>query len=358
MSSSSKVWYAPVENGDDLQEVAERLSSVLNSFDLSGFISPGTTAQIKLHFGEEHNKGHVSPVLVRVLSHAVDACGGTSVISDTNTLYRGRRTNGADHLALAREHGFTDEATGGRVVVADEKGGYAVSEVPVHGRFVSLAKVLSLYVDAPVLIGLAHFKGHLVSGFGGSLKNIGMGCATREGKLAQHSGVAPFVIAGKCTGCGTCSTVCPVGAISLEGKSARLSASKCIGCASCIAACAAGAVELDWGRGAGSMSEKMVEYAAAVMRSPGKKVFINFALRITAECDCIARDDPRIVPDVGILISTDPVAIDQAGYDLVCEKAGGFDPFRRAHPQRDCTRQLDHAEGLGIGTRRYELFRV
>ncbi len=358
MYISSKVWFIPSDEDDSVTADAQRLRQLLERSCFSGLVADGSVAQIKMHFGEQGNRGYVRPALIRVIADGIKARGGRAVVSDTNTLYRGCRTNNRDHLKLAREHGFTDGATGCSVEIPDEKNDGAVAVIPLAGRFIASAKVLRCYSEAQLLIGVAHFKGHLVTGFGGALKNIGMGCATREGKLAQHAAVAPFILAKSCIGCGACRDVCPGDAITVVDGKAKLDAAKCIGCASCIAACKNNAVDLDWGGGAGAMPEKMVEYAAAVLRSPGKKLFLNFATRITAECDCLATDDPRMVPDVGILIATDPVAIDQASYDLVCRKAGDHDPFRKAHPRRDCTIQLDYAERLGLGTRHYELVTV
>ncbi|MBN1578722.1 MAG: DUF362 domain-containing protein [Chitinispirillaceae bacterium] len=358
MSHPSKVWFIPVDEADTITAIADKLRLL---FDRSGFsdaVSANSVAQIKMHFGEKGNRGYVRPELIRGITDAIRARGGRAVVSDTNTLYRGGRTNSRDHLQLARRHGFTDEAVGGGVEIPDEKDATSVASVPVAGRFIAAAKVLRCYIETPLLVGVAHFKGHLVTGFGGALKNIGMGCATREGKLAQHAAVAPFIIGKNCIGCGACRDVCPADAITVIDGKARLDPAKCIGCASCIAVCKNDAVELDWRGGTGSLPDKMVEYAAAVLGSPGQKVFINVALRITAECDCLAKDDPRIVPDVGLFAATDPAAIDQASYDLVCTKAGGFDPFRKAHPKRDPVRQLDCAERMGLGTRNYELVTV
>jgi uncharacterized Fe-S center protein len=356
MAQKSRVWYQPADEVVDATGVIiDKLQRLLDGSGFGEIVATGDTAQVTMHFGEAGNCGYVRPALIRVVTGSITRCGGTAIVSDTNTLYRGRRMNSADHLALAREHGFTDEATGASVDIPDERDTAQVVALPVSGRYLKTAKVLRCYSDADLLVGVAHFKGHLVSGFGGAVKNIGMGCATREGKLAQHAAVAPFVLKANCIGCAACCGVCPADAIRLHEGIAVVNQRACIGCASCIAACKSDAMELDWGSGAGAMPEKMAEYAAAVLKACRKKFFINVALRITAECDCLAGDDPRIVPDIGLFASSDPVAIDQACYDFSCRKAGGFDPFRKAHPKRDPVGQLDYAEALGIGSRDYEL---
>jgi uncharacterized protein len=358
MSSTGMVWFIPADYRDGMENVCAGLTRLIEAIELKNNIENRKTAQIKVHFGEQGNTGYVRPELVETLTSFLRGSGVSSEISDTNTLYRGQRTRCDDHLQLARQHGFTDEAVGGKVVIADDYETGAVKNVSVDGRRISEANVFARYTDAEVLISLAHFKGHIIVGAGGALKNIGMGCASREGKLAQHCTVAPFVEERKCIGCEACAEVCPAGAVSFHDGKAKIDAGRCIGCASCIAACGSGAVEIDWGSGASQLTERMVEYASAVLRHPGKKVFVNVAMHITAECDCIAGDDPLIVPDVGLFISEDPVAIDQACYDLCCRAAGGYDPFRKAHPHRDCTAQLDYAEGLGLGTRSHQLVEV
>lgn len=358
MSIPGKVWFIRAENNAGISQVGERLISLLESFSLSEKVAGCAESQIKVHFGEQGNTGFVQPELIRSLTAFLKQLEITSTISDTNTLYRGRRMKSGEHLALAREHGFTDAAVGGIVEIADEARPDSVKTVAVDGRHIKEAKVMARYTDTELLIAVSHFKGHLITGAGGALKNIGMGCASREGKLAQHCSVAPFVEKRKCIGCEACIAVCPVDAILMNSGKAEVRAEKCIGCASCIAACGSDAMEIDWGSGASELSERMIEYAAAVLGFPGKKIFINVAMHITAECDCIAEDDPLIVPDVGLFISEDPVAIDQASYDLCCRYAGEFDPFRKAHPRRDCSVQLDYAERLHLGNRSYTLIEV
>jgi len=354
----STVYFFPIENTMSVDEQRGGLRALLMQAEFSPLITNGETACVKMHFGEEGNTGYVSPQLVQTISAEVNARGGTCICADTNTLYRGQRTCSRDHYALACSHGFTDDATGAVLTIPDDADVNKKVSIPAQGRVITEAHTFRLFTGADLLIGLAHFKGHLMAGFGGALKNIGMGCATREGKLAQHCAAAPFIVPANCIGCGACTLVCPGEAITLVDTKAVLDAARCIGCASCVAACKSDAVELDWGSGAALIIEKMVDYTAAIVKNVKKKLFINVATHITAECDCIAGDDPRIIPDIGILASTDPVALDQASYDLSCVGAGGFDPYRKAHPRRDPLRQLDLAERAGIGVRSYTLVKV
>lgn len=350
----SAVFFVELKPKDD--PVSE-LARLIGRSGVLDCVSAGDDAAIKLHFGEQGNTGFVRPALVRVIVDALKARRAKPFLSDTNTLYQGRRTNSAEHLKLAREHGFDPEAMDANVVIPDDTRPGSVESVSLDGKFVKTAKVAAVYAKAQTLIGVAHFKGHLMAGFGGALKNIGMGCASREGKLFQHSDVAPHVTKD-CTGCGECVSACSVQAISLNEGRSVINADLCVGCAACLAACKAGAIQARWEQGGNVIQEKMVEYAGAVLRAKrGKSAFFNFCLKITAECDCLAKDDPAMAPDVGILAANDPVALDQASFDLVVQTAGR-DVFKLAHPKRDGFKQLRHAEQIGLGTRDYELVRV
>jgi uncharacterized Fe-S center protein len=354
----SKVFFVPADESDGIREIQSKFRKLLHFSNLLDCVKANDKAVIKMHFGEEDNTGYVRPDYVRIIVDLMVEKKASAVLSDTNTLYVGRRVRSAEHEKLAQEHGFTKENTGATVMVPDERDGEKCVTVGVNKTFVKDAKVLRLYREADVLVGIAHFKGHLVTGFGGAIKNIGMGCASREGKLAQHSTLSPVVYTQKCTGCGECVPVCQVEAISLVNNKSSIDGAKCIGCASCIAACRFEAIDVNWGSGAGTLQEKMAEYAYAVLHGRKNNIFVNVAMKITAECDCLAKDDPRIVADVGILVSSDPVALDQASYDLVCQKADGRDVFKEAHPKSDSRKQIGHAENLGLGTKKYELEQV
>jgi hypothetical protein len=282
----------------------------------------------------------------------------TPVLSDTNTLYRGRRTNSKDHLKIAREHGFTKESTGAEVAIPDETKKKNVAKVALNGKFIKSAKIVKAFLDADAIVDIAHFKGHIMTGFAGVLKNVGMGCATREGKLAQHSDVSPIVHPDNCVGCGACKKVCPVKAITIKDRKSHIDAKICIGCASCIAVCNYYAIDVNWDAGGVTIQEKMIEYAKAVLKDKTEKAaFINFAIKITKECDCLAKDDPRIAPDIGIFASRDPVSCDKAALDLTIAESK-IDIFKEAHPNRDGLRQLNYAAEIGLGNLDYELINL
>ena len=355
----SDVYLVRTEKNEAPASVTEKLKSLLRESRILEFAGAPMRVALKLHFGEEGNTGFVRPEYLATVAGFVKGCGAQPFLCDTNTLYRGKRTNSKDHLALAFRHGFRPEKVGCPVVIPDDTEEKNAVEIPCQGRYVKSASIARVFFDADILVGVAHFKGHLMAGFGGAIKNIGMGCATRRGKLFQHARVAPVVYEKKCRGCRACVAACPAHAIALDGRDkAAIDSSRCIGCASCIAACGYGAIDVPWESGGSDIQEKMAEYAAAALSNKkNRRAFLNFCVKITKECDCLAKDDPRIAPDVGILASVDPVAVDQACLDLVCASAGR-DVFKEAHPQRDGAQQLAHAQALGLGSREYSLRRL
>jgi hypothetical protein len=351
----SKVYFIKVGDSDSGEIIKAKFRRLLDVSDILDFIVKDDKVVIKMHFGEVGNTGYVRPEYVRLVCDDLAKKQVHHFLSDTNTLYVGKRMNSKDHLGLAYEHGFRPDIVGAEVVIADDTQKETVRDVRIEQEFIKIAKVVKLFLEADAIVSIAHFKGHMMTGFGGALKNIGMGCATREGKLAQHSGISPCVRIEKCTGCEECVKACPVTAISMKNDLAYIDSKKCIGCATCIAVCPQAAIDVNWGAGEGTIQEKMTEYAKAVLKGKENKVaFINFAIKITKECDCLARDDPRIAPDVGIFASYDPVSIDKACFDLI-NQACGRDIIKEAHPQRDGMKQFKHAEKIGLGNLDYEL---
>jgi uncharacterized Fe-S center protein len=353
----STVYFAAVKDAEDIQAINAQLKKLLEKSKVLDVIRKKDKVGIKMHFGEAGNTGYVRPAHVRVICDELIRKGAIATLGDANTLYRGRRLNVEDHLALAREHGFTKKAVGIDVVIPDDKKKADGADVRIDQKLIQTAKVARLFVDIDAIVSIAHFKGHALTSFGGAIKNIGMGCATREGKLAQHCDAAPVFRDDRCTGCGECEIVCPPEAISIENEKAVLDRSKCIGCASCVAVCPNMTIFIDTEAG-DAVQEKMAEYAYAVLTNKkGKACFLNFALRISQECDCWPRKNPRIAPDVGIFASLDPVAIDKASFDLV-NQASGNDVFKQAHPKEDGMKQLRHAQEIGLGSMEYDLINL
>jgi uncharacterized Fe-S center protein len=332
-------------------------------------VGPGELVAVKLHFGESAVTGHVRPRFMRRIVGWLQRQGASPFLTDTNTLYRGARADTVSHLRAAAEHGFTFQALGAPVVIAGGLRGTDEVVVPTGGELVPHAPIAPEFVRADSVLAVTHFKGHEVTGFGGTLKNLGMGCASRAGKLDMHSTTKPFV-RPSCTACGVCASWCPEDAITV-GESAVIDDEKCIGCAECIAVCPEKAVGIRWNESTDTCQMKMVEYAGAVVQAkPGRVGYINFITDVHPVCDCYGTEKVAIVPDIGVVASLDPVAIDSASYDLVneapvasdAELSDGYhvgsDKFRDLHPDVDPTVQLRHAEELGLGTRDYELIEI
>lgn len=351
----SKVYFVTLSEADESATIAKKLRNLLSESRILDFLARGQRVAVKMHFGEEGNTGFVKPEYVRIVCDAISEKGAKAFLSETNTLYKGKRTNSQEHLAIAAEHGFTKEKIGADIVIPDDSRKENVIDILINQKFIQTANLVRFFIEADAIIVISHFKGHIMTGFGGALKNLGMGCASRVGKLMQHSDIAPVVYEQKCLGCGECEKTCPVKAISIKNNKAVIDGLKCIGCATCIAVCPYAAIDVNWEPGGSTMPEKMIEYTLAVMRGKEERLaFLNFAIKITKECDCLAKDDPRICPDIGILVSADPVSVDKASFDLII-KTCGRDIFKELHPHRDSARQLNYAQELGLGNLDYEL---
>jgi len=367
---TSKVYFASIRALSDHESTTAKVRKL---FDAAGFASRFAARDktaVKLHFGELGNDGFISPVYVRQVVEKVKECGALPFLTDTNTLYLGSRSNAVEHITTAILHGFDFAVTGAPVIIADGLDGKNVARVDINQKHFERVSIAGDIAAADSMIVLSHFKGHIVSGFGGALKNLAMGCAPPEGKRAQHN-ARPFSIPEKCTGCGKCIRVCPKKAIIIKEKKSKIDRDLCIGCFECMHACPEHAIDIDWETEIPQFMERMVEYAyGAVKDKAGKVGYMNFLIRITPDCDCFPFSDAPIVPDIGILASDDPVAIDAASFDLVNQQAGftdslltthhakGEDKFTGVHVHTDGTRQLMYAERIGMGSRKYELVKI
>lgn len=328
---------------------------------------------VKIHFGELGNTAYVRPVYVRRVIERLRRTGARPFLFDTNTLYVGTRGESASHYETAIANGFGWSAVGAPVVIGGGLRGTRYAPVTVdlpHYRQVEIAPEIA---DADAIVGITHFKGHEMSGFGGALKNFGMGCASRQGKLSMHSTSGPFVSEETCNACHSCVRWCAFGAIRTDGddRKARIDRATCTGCGACLPTCPAGAIRVEWNQELRGMQERLAEYAyGAIAPKRDRAAFLNFLVQISPLCDCYPFADAPLVPDIGVLASTDPVAIDQASVDLVNAQHGhplsrhaadlgpGEDKFRAASPRVDWSIQLEHAERIGLGSRAYELVKI
>lgn len=343
----------------------------------------GLTA-VKIHFGERGNTAFIRPLYVQPIVDSVRQAGGKPFLTDAGTLYVGTRGNAVDHLQTAILNGFAFSVVGAPLVIADGIDGRDEAVVPIGLKHFESAHIGSALVHADALVSVAHFKLHEISGFGGAIKNVGMGGASRRGKMAQHSDVAPKLSLKKCIGCGLCRDQCAHDAIHMEDRpaeavrpapeivrAAHIDPKRCVGCAHCIHICPQGALAIDWSTDVIGFMEKMVEYTVAALKGKeNRSLYVNFLTQISPACDCYPFADAPIVPDIGILASRDPVAIDLACMDLVnaqpalgssCLKGNPLaetDKVKAVYPQIEWRHQLEYAERLGLGSMSYELIRI
>ncbi len=366
----SEVYFADMLTGEGHDNLQKKLKKLFVKTGLNEIIDKNDLVAIKMHFGEKGNTTHIRPQFIRTIVDSVKRQGGNPFLTDTNTLYRGSRSNAVDHLNTAYEHGFTPGTVGAPVVIADGLTGKSYHEVTINQQHFKKVKIGGVVHTADSFISVAHMTGHIETGFGANLKNVGMGCGNRAAKQTMHTDFKPKVKLEQCIGDGTCVKWCPADAIALVDKKAQVDLKKCIGCGECAVSCITGAIGIAWSGSIKLVQEKIVEYAYGVLKPKrGKVGFINFLMDITPDCDCPSWSDAPIVPDIGIVSSKDPVAIDQASIDLVNAQVGninsrlksgfnkGEDKFKAIN-EIDWSLQLKYAEKIGLGSRKYELVKI
>lgn len=348
------VYFIPASEEESTRDIAKKTLALFRKLDMGAEIEKESFVGLKLHFGEKGNKGHIKPLWLMDLIRELKQKSPRVFLTDSNTLYVGNRSNAVEHMILAHGHGFDVSRLGMPVIIGDGLLGRQDDEIEINKERIQTAKLAGIVKDMDVLLNLSHFTGHILTGFGGAIKNLGMGCASRAGKLDQHSDVQPYIDPKVCKNCGTCAEYCPADAIiEKEGKS-FIQKDKCIGCGECLVACTIGAVKMKWDSDKERIQEKMAEYAWAVHSIMESRMgCFTYLIRITEDCDCMAKDPGPIVKDIGILASRDAVAIDQAAIDLLNERSGR-DIFKEKN-NVDWSIQLKHAEKIGLGSREYEL---
>lgn len=351
------------------QGLLQKLEALVLAAGLDDLPLKGSLVALKVHFGEPGNLAFLRPNYVAVVARLVKERGGLPFATDANTLYRGRRSQAADHLAAAAENGFSLLPLGCPVVIADGLRGQDYREIPVPGGVhCRSARIASAVAEADVLISLSHVKGHEQTGFGGVLKNLGMGCGSREGKLFMHSDSKPVIRDKHCVGCGACVAHCAHGAVTLgPDRIARIDEERCVGCGQCIVSCAFGAAQVVWEHSGAALGERIAEYAVAAV-SGKPHLHAAFLLDISPNCDCWPFNDAPVTPNLGMMASRDPVALDQACMERIAQapcladsavgslpgEGRGMDPFHLVHPEVDWRPCLAHAERLGLGSRMHE----
>lgn len=355
--------------------LTEKLQRLIKKAGITDIDMDGKFVAIKMHFGELGNLSYLRPNYAKAVADVVKECGGKPFLTDCNTLYPGSRKNALEHLDCANINGFNTITTGCQIIIGDGLRGTDDITVPVrNGEYCKEAYIGRAVMDADIFISLTHFKGHESTGFGGAIKNIGMGCGSRAGKMQQHNSGKPIVHDDLCRGCRRCAKECGSDAITYENGKAVINQNICKGCGRCIGACVFDAIENQNWDANEILGRKMAEYSQAVCA--GRPTFhISLVRDISPNCDCHGENDAPILPDVGIFASFDPVALDQACVDA-CLHATPMpnsqlsdnladphwhhhhDNFLDSNPNVRWKETLEHAEKIGLGTREYELIQM
>lgn len=373
--NKSKVFFTNLRTAPKMS-LLQKLARLVKKAGIEEIDFKDKFTAIKIHFGEPGNLAFLRPNFSKVIVDVIKDQGGKVFLTDCNTLYVGRRKDALEHMDAAYENGYNPFATGCQIIIGDGLKGTDEAYVPVPcGEYVKEAKIGRAIMDADIFISLTHFKGHELTGFGGALKNIGMGCGSRAGKMEMHSDGKPKVKSKVCVGCGVCEKICAHTAIAVADKKAQIDHNRCVGCGRCIGVCHANAIVAAWDESNDILNRKMAEYSWAVLQ--GRPHFhISLVVDVAPFCDCHAENDVPIIPDIGMFASFDPVALDMACADMANQApviTGSYlaeqlqnqncdckehDHFRATHPETNWRECLDHAEKIGIGTKAYELIEI
>ncbi|MGA2172802.1 MAG: DUF362 domain-containing protein [Sedimentisphaerales bacterium] len=355
----SKVYFIKAVIGDGEKAISDKARRLFKEAGFAKCFKANDFTAVKIHIGEAGNKTYIKAPCIKGLVDELIGLKTKPFLTDTSTLYLGHRHNAIDHAILASEHGFDFNGLGIPFIPPDGIFGTSETAVTINGV---LNKEVSIAYDiarVQSILAVAHVTGHIGTCLAATLKTLGMGCASRKGKMRQHAAFKPRVDRDKCVACGECLRHCPEGAITIEDLKAHINQDKCVGCAECLAVCRFGAVTHDWDKDVKLLECNVAEHAKGVLvGKEGKAAFINFAISITSDCDCMNNPDHNIVEDIGILGSTDPVAVDQAAVDLMEKTAGKPLDKISKYPNQNGKWQLEHAEKIGLGSRKYTLVEI
>ena len=373
----SKVYFTDFHTIAFGEGLPSKLKRLIKKAGIEQIDMKGKFVAIKMHFGELGNVSYLRPNYAKAVVDIVKELGGEPFLTDCNTMYPGSRKNAIEHLRCAWENGFTPMTVGCPVIIADGLKGLDEAHVPVNGgEYVKEAKIGQAIMDADIIISLTHFKGHEMAGFGGAIKNLGMGGGSRAGKIEQHISGKPHVEESLCRGCKRCFKECANHGLEfdIEKKKMHVNKDNCVGCGRCLGACNFDAIIFDNFHANKLLNCRMAEYTKAIV--DGRPNFhISLIVDVSPNCDCHWENDVPILPNLGMLASFDPLAIDQACVDL-CKKATPLpnsqlaknmarkdfvdhkDPFTNSNPNSEWQTCLEHAEKIGLGTRQYELIKM
>jgi uncharacterized protein len=371
--SSSKVWFTNLRTKPS-QNLLKKFEILVTRAGIDKIDFCRKMTAIKIHFGEPGNLAYLRPNYAARIVKLIKEKEGIPYLTDCNSLYSGRRDNAISHLEVAFEHGYNPLVTGCPVIIGDGLRGIDYKEIEINKECCKSAKIGSAVAGSDIVISMNHFKGHEMTGFGGALKNLGMGCASVGGKLFLHSGSSPVIFSDNCTACGMCEKYCAHDAIKVgKDKVAHIDYSKCVGCGQCVAVCRFDSARVVWQKASETVCKRISEYALAVVKDK-PSFHINFIMNVSPDCDCWGNNDYPLVADIGMAASFDPVALDQACADMIiaapalsgsriCDNhketdLRGEDKFKIDHPDTYWQAGLEHGEKIGLGNREYELITI
>lgn len=342
----TKVYFKAIDAYSKTKEINEVAADLIRILEEKEGVKLEKFIPLKVHLGEKGNNTFIEPKNFDGVIDYLASKGIKTAFMETNVLYKGERNSSDKHLRVAKEHGFTRIP----VIIADGEVGENYEDIEINKKHFKYCKVAGEIAKEKQIIVFSHFKGHALAGFGGAIKQLGMGCASKGGKLAQHANSIPKISSFKCRGCKACANKCPEAAITVY-KKAKIDKDKCVGCASCMATCPFGAISNSWLASLSkSFNERLAEYAYGAAKGKNN-IYLNFAFNITKNCDCEGHAMKPIAKDIGIFAATDPVAIDQASLDVL-DKIEGKTVFKRGR------KTLEYAESIGLGHRKYELIEL
>lgn len=385
---NSKVYFTNLRTSAQRGNLLSKLRELIRAAGIADIDFKDQYVACKIHFGEYGNMAYIRPNYAAIVIDEIKKLGGKPFLTDANTLYTGSRSNAVDHLNTANINGFNRIVTGCDVIIADGLKGTEERAIDVQGKYCAAPLIGSAIADADIVISLNHFKGHEQAGFGGALKNLGMGSGSVAGKKEMHSTAQPRIDTSNCIGCGVCEENCNHNAVNVQDGVAVINLENCVGCGQCVALCPNEAALPGSTESGRILNYKIDEYAKAVLKDK-PSFHVSFIMNVSPECDCWGHNDAAIVPDLGIAASFDPVALDQACADMVnaapilpvsnllndkmtsahaacacghdhghghsSEGMEAADKFRMLHPDIEWEAGLEYAEQIGLGTRSYQL---
>ncbi len=356
---SSKVYFIKATIKDGEKVISWKARKLFKAGGFAGCFKKNDFTAVKVHVGEGNNNTHIKAPCIKGLVDELLKLKTRPFVTDTTTLYVGQRHNAIDHSTLAAKHGFRPEVLGIPFIVPDGLFGTSEIAVEINGEIDKEVFIAAGIVQCQSLLSVAHLTGHVAACLGATLKTLGMGCASKRGKMTQHAALK-LEIGDDCTRCGVCYEHCPADAITLDDVKAHIDQDKCIGCAECMAMCRFGAVKCNWGPECEVLQKGIAEHALGTLKGKeNRAAFFNFLLSVTKDCDCFGRPNmDKMVDDIGIAASTDPVAVDKATLDLVENKTRRKLGELLGNDELDPRYQIEHAERIGLGSSNYELIGV